>query len=102
MHWEGQRSNAMCTWTRGIWPKVGVIHGTLNFQHVIFSSANFYRNCIGVFGEWSIWSHCDRTCGAGVMTRRRHCGEAACKIDKAGRGDEDEKACNTQECPGKF
>ena len=36
------------------------------------------------------------------MRRRRHCEEADCKIDKAGRGDEDEKACNTQECPGKF
>ena len=58
--------------------------------------------CEGVYGEWSSWSQCDKTCGGGVMRRRRKCGEITCKADEKGRTDDDEKACNSDPCPGNF
>ena len=53
--------------------------------------------CPGVIGQWSVWSNCDRSCGAGIKIRTRDCS------DERGPGwcQEDERElglCNTQKC----
>lgn len=54
---------------------------------------------------WSAWSHCSRSCGAGVISRRRQCvceddGDYACPpgVDT---DREETQLCYKRPCPGK-
>ena len=54
----------------------------------------------GVWGRWTIWSDCSRTCGKAIRFRRRHCGEVR-KVNKKCNGDAMEKEhCKLIRCPG--
>ncbi|XP_013391286.1 ADAMTS-like protein 5 isoform X2 [Lingula anatina] len=51
----------------------------------------------GPWSDWSGWSKCSRTCGAGIKTRSRQCrgyDSAACSGDR-----EEYATCNTKPCP---
>lgn len=55
----------------------------------------------GGWGEWSTWTPCSRTCGAGVSMRRRECDHP--KPSGGGQfciGERERyRVCNTQTCP---
>lgn len=55
----------------------------------------------GGWGEWSSWSECSRTCGAGVSIMQRECDHPA--PTAGGRFCIGERRryriCNTQQCP---
>ncbi|XP_062336365.1 SCO-spondin [Osmerus eperlanus] len=62
--------------------------------------------CLDDLCPWSRWSACSRSCGAGLILRRRKCvceagGEMACPADiEAERNREETQLCYTQPCPG--
>eukprot|EP00930_Biecheleria_cincta_P047511 TRINITY_DN32955_c0_g1_i1.p1 TRINITY_DN32955_c0_g1~~TRINITY_DN32955_c0_g1_i1.p1 ORF type:complete len:362 (+),score=70.94 TRINITY_DN32955_c0_g1_i1:73-1158(+) len=60
-------------------------------------------NCM--WGDWSAWSACTKTCGGGISTRTRHVavqalfGGAACSHEKDGMGSAEQEECNSTPCP---
>ena len=59
----------------------------------------------GMYGTWSLWSDCDRTCGGGSQVRSRSCtnppaqfGGSDCTLLGP---DEETRVCNLNACPGK-
>ncbi|KAI5606502.1 SCO-spondin, partial [Silurus asotus] len=54
---------------------------------------------------WSSWSSCSRSCGAGVVSRRRHClceeaGDHACPVSiETDRHSEETRLCYKRPCP---
>ncbi|XP_068160698.1 SCO-spondin [Antennarius striatus] len=62
--------------------------------------------CLDDLCPWSPWSACSRSCGAGVVSRRRAClceggGNAGCPEDvEAERSREETQLCYTRPCPG--
>uniref|UniRef100_A0A8K9UVC9 SCO-spondin n=1 Tax=Oncorhynchus mykiss TaxID=8022 RepID=A0A8K9UVC9_ONCMY len=62
--------------------------------------------CVDDLCPWSPWSRCSRSCGAGVVLRRRVCvcegeGEGACPPEvEAERNREETQLCYKRPCPG--
>ena len=59
----------------------------------------FPEDC--VWGSWSTWSSCSKTCGGGIENRSRN----KTKVEQNGGNCSgsrfDIKTCNTLSCPGK-
>ena len=59
----------------------------------------FSEEC--VWGPWSTWLSCSKTCGGGTKTRSR----TKTKVEQNGGNcsgsRSDSKTCNTQTCPSK-
>lgn len=59
----------------------------------------------GMYGTWSLWSECDRTCGGGSRVRSRSCTNPPAQFggsDCSALGPEREtELCNLNGCPGK-
>ncbi|XP_053349644.1 SCO-spondin [Clarias gariepinus] len=61
--------------------------------------------CLDDLCPWSSWSACSRSCGAGVVSRHRHClceeaGDHACPISiERERQKEETRLCYKQPCP---
>jgi len=56
----------------------------------------------GGWGEWTVWTLCDQTCGGGTRTRQRQCDKPAPQYSGLpcdGRATENLE-CNTFGCPG--
>uniref|UniRef100_A0AAY5KUS1 SCO-spondin n=1 Tax=Esox lucius TaxID=8010 RepID=A0AAY5KUS1_ESOLU len=66
--------------------------------------------CLDDLCPWSPWSPCSRSCGAGVLSRRRVCaceeerrGEGACPPEvEAERNREETQLCYKRLCPGRI
>ena len=60
----------------------------------------FSENC--VWGKWSVFSQCDKTCGGGKMFKTRN----KLVIEENGGScpgwDKVVKDCNPQPCPGRY
>jgi len=58
----------------------------------------------GVWGPWSTWSECTKTCSGGVTERFRQCNNPAPKFGgKRCAGNRTETLpCNEQGCPGSY
>ena len=58
-----------------------------------------------MYGTWSLWSECDRTCGGGSRVRSRSCTNPPVQFggsDCASLGPEQEtQLCSLNSCPGK-
>jgi len=59
----------------------------------------------GMYGTWSLWSECDRTCGGGSRVRFRSCTNPPAQFggsDCTTLGpDKETELCNLNACPGK-
>ena len=54
----------------------------------------------GVWEAWTDWTRCTKICGGGTQDRQRACeGPYHGGLDCPGDGTE-QKACNTEDCPG--
>ena len=54
-----------------------------------------------VWGQWSTWSSCSKSCGGGTNTRSRSKIETERNGGSCPGSGSDSKRCNTQSCPGK-
>ena len=58
-----------------------------------------------MYGTWSLWSECDRTCGGGARVRSRSCTNPPAQFggsDCSSLGpDKETELCNLNSCPGK-
>ena len=66
----------------------------------------FYLSVVnGMYGTWSLWSECDRTCGGGARVRSRSCTNPPAQFggsDCSSLGpDRETELCNLNSCPGK-
>ena len=59
----------------------------------------FPEDC--VWGPWSTWLSCSKTCGGGIETRSRIKTKAEQNGGNCSGSISDSKTCNTQSCPGK-
>ena len=59
----------------------------------------FTEDC--VWGPWSTWLSCSKTCGGGTETRLRTKTKAERNGGNCPESGFDIKTCNTQSCPGK-
>ena len=67
---------------------------------------NFHLSAVnGMYGTWSLWSECDRTCGGGSRVRSRSCTNPPAQFggsDCSALGPTEEtELCNLNSCPGK-
>ena len=72
----------------------------INFFKIIYISA-----VNGMYGTWSLWSECDRTCGGGTRVRSRSCTNPPAQFggsDCTSLGPSKEtELCSMNACPGK-
>ena len=59
----------------------------------------FPEDC--VWGPWSTWLSCSKTCGGGIETRSRIKTKAEQNGGNCSGSRSDSKPCNTQPCAGK-
>ena len=69
--------------------------GIIMFWNVVF----FPENC--VWGPWSNWLSCSKTCGGGTETRSRTKTKTKQNGGNCSESGSESKTCNTQSCPGK-
>lgn len=57
----------------------------------------------GQWTSWAAWSECSVTCGGGESARTRSCSDPSPQYNgsKCAGQDKENKACNTNNCPGK-
>ena len=70
--------------------------GVLSFELLLF----FLEDC--VWGPWSTWLSCSKTCGGGASNRFRTKTEIERFGGTCSGSGRDSKHCNTQSCPGTF
>lgn len=73
---------------------------------LLISILIFYLSVVnGMYGTWSLWSECDRTCGGGARVRSRSCTNPPAQFggsDCSSIGpDRETELCNLNSCPGK-
>ena len=59
----------------------------------------FPEDC--VWGSWSTWLSCSKTCGGGTETRSRQKKKAEQNGGNCSGSRSESKSCNTQPCAGK-
>lgn len=92
-----------------IWPDIQNWQGFIYGEVVLFCFNYFIMMCWlfpgdGGWGQWSNWTDCTKSCGAGVRSRRRECDSPSPEGEGnycEGLGTE-VVACNTDHCPGTF
>ena len=71
----------------------------LGCDYQVLIIAIFSENCL--WGPWSNWVSCSKTCGTGSETRSRTKTKTERNGGTCSGSGSDSQPCNTQPCPGK-